>query len=159
VRVLAALVGVGLGLGLFTLHEAEGTSYLSDDPRSCVNCHIMRPQFDGWQKASHHGVATCVDCHLPESGLPKYFAKALNGWHHSKAFTLEDFAEPIRITPRNAAILEANCLRCHGALLHDTVAASGGRDALSCVHCHRDVGHGEAAGLGGRMRPGEGGPR
>ena len=35
----------------------------------------------------------------------KYVAKASNGWHHSKGFTLQDFAEPIRIKPRNSEIL------------------------------------------------------
>ena len=45
-----------------------------------------------------------------------FFVKASNGYHHSKAFTLQDFAEPIRIKPGNAKALEDNCLRCHGPL-------------------------------------------
>ena len=62
--VLAAGIGVVIGLGAFTFHYAEGGSYLSTDPQACANCHIMDSQFDSWQKASHHGMATCVDCHL-----------------------------------------------------------------------------------------------
>ena len=148
---LAVLAGGALGLGAYTFDYAEGASYLSSDPKACVNCHIMRPQYDAWQKAGHHTVAGCVDCHLPAEGLGKWIAKAENGYHHSKAFTLQDFAEPIRITPGNAAILQDNCLRCHGDLVHDLVpGATTDSDALSCVHCHRDVGHGESAGLGGR---------
>lgn len=151
--VVAALLGSGLGVGGYTFHYAEGGSYLSTDPRACVNCHIMRPQYDAWQKASHHTVATCVDCHLPATGLAKWIAKASNGYHHSKGFTLQDFPEPIRITPGNAAILQENCLRCHADLLHDQVAgATTDRDAIQCVHCHAGVGHGEAAGLGGPDR-------
>lgn len=156
---LAALaVGVPLGLGLFTFTYAEGASYLSTDPRACVNCHIMRPQYDGWQKASHHTTASCVDCHLPASGLSKWVAKAVNGFNHSKAFTLQDFPEPIRITPRNAAILQENCLRCHGDLVHELVAgATTDRRAIQCTHCHATVGHGPRAGLGGADRgPNEG---
>jgi hypothetical protein len=35
--------------------------------------------------------------------VSKWWAKAVNGWIHSKAFTLQDFPEPIRIGPRNAS--------------------------------------------------------
>lgn len=150
---LAVLIGTALGVCGFTFRYAEGGSYLSSDPAACVNCHIMRAQYDAWQKASHHGVATCVDCHLPVSGLRKWIAKASHGYRHSKAFTLQDFVEPIRITPGDAVLVQENCLRCHADLLHDQVAgATASLDAIQCVHCHRDVGHGETAGLGGRDR-------
>lgn len=151
--VAALALGAAAGLGGYTFHYAEGLSYLSSDPEACVNCHIMRPQYDSWQKASHHTVAACVDCHLPPAGLDKWLAKASNGWHHSKAFTLQDFEEPIRIKAGNAAILQDNCLRCHGELLHDQVAgATTDKDAIRCVHCHAGVGHGDTAGLGGPER-------
>ena len=65
--VLAILLGMLAGIGGFTFLYAEGFSYMSDNPKVCVNCHIMQPQYDSWQKASHHTVATCVDCHLPHS--------------------------------------------------------------------------------------------
>ena len=153
---IPALFGLLLGLAGFTFHYAEGSSYLSTDPAACANCHIMRPQLDSWQKASHHTVATCVDCHIPDGFFAKYAAKALNGWHHSKAFTTQDFPEPIRITPPNARILQENCVRCHGDLVHDIVPGSStAPDAMQCVHCHRDVGHGETLGLGGPLRPHE----
>ncbi len=150
---LAVLIGASLGISGFTFRYAEGGSYLSSDPAACVNCHIMRPQYDAWQKASHHTVATCVDCHLPASGLRKWIAKASHGYRHSKAFTLQDFVEPIRITPGDALLVQENCLRCHADLLHDQVAgATTSRDAIQCVHCHSEVGHGETAGLGGSDR-------
>lgn len=149
----ATLVGIALGIGAFTFHYAEGSSYLSTDPKACVNCHIMQPQYDAWQKASHRAVAGCVDCHLPHDFVGKYIAKMENGWNHSKAFTLQDFPEPIRITEKNARILQENCLRCHDAFVHDQVAgATTDPDAIRCVHCHRDVGHGETVGLGGPDR-------
>ena len=150
---LAALIGLPLGVCGFTFRYAEGGSYLSTDPAACVNCHIMRPQYDSWQKASHHTVATCVDCHLPASGLRKWIAKSEHGYRHSKAFTLQDFVEPIRITPDDSVLLQENCLRCHEGMLHDQVAGSTtSRDAIQCVHCHIDVGHGEILGLGGSDR-------
>src|SRR5262249_30625402 len=110
---LAALLGVLGGSGAYTAYYAEGMSYMSDDPKACVNCHIMRDQYDGWQKASHHSVATCNDCHVPQKFVPKYLAKGENGFWHSKGFTLQDFHEPISIHSKNSRLLQANCIRCH----------------------------------------------
>jgi cytochrome c nitrite reductase small subunit len=147
--VLAVLLGVLAGVGGFTFLYAEGLSYMSDDPKVCVNCHIMQPQYDAWQKASHHGVATCVDCHLPHGFFGKYLAKAENGFHHSKAFTLQNFAEPIMMTEKNSRILQDACVSCHEALVHDLVAgAEDGKGEVRCVHCHRTVGHGAMTGMG-----------
>jgi len=140
---LALTVGATIGLGLFTFGYAEGLSYFSTDPRACANCHIMNDQYASWSKGPHHGAAGCVDCHLPHDLVGKYLAKGSNGYHHSKAFTLEDFHEPIQIKPHNAAILQASCLRCHGDFVHDVVARNKtDRDAVLCVHCHRGAGHG-----------------
>ena len=141
--VIAGLLGVLIGMGAFTFRYAEGLSYFSTDPRACKNCHIMSDQYDSWTKGVHHAAAKCIDCHLPHALVPKYLAKAENGYHHSKGFTLQDFHEPILIKPRNAAILQENCLRCHADLVHDIVRGSTtAEDAVQCVHCHRNVGHG-----------------
>lgn len=115
--VAVGMLGIRSGTGLFTFHYGEGLSYFSKDPEACVNCHIMRPQFESWQKASHHGVATCVDCHLPHQFLGKWFAKAENGFWLSKGFTLQDFQEPIVLRENNKVILNANCINCHSELL------------------------------------------
>lgn len=128
---LAVASGLLLGLGGFTFRYAQGLSYFSTDAKACANCHIMQSQYDSWQKASHHGVAVCIDCHLPVDFVGKYMAKASNGWHHSRAFTMQDFHEPIRITPGNAAILQENCLHCHQDMVHALVAgATTDRDAM-----------------------------
>ena len=154
---VAVAIGAAVGLASYAAYYAEAAAYLSSEPRVCATCHIMQPPLDSWQKASHHTVAGCVDCHLPPSGIAKWIAKLDNGYRHSRAFTLQDFAEPIRMTPRNADILQENCLRCHGDLVHDLVAfADTHADDMRCVHCHSGVGHGERAGLGGPDRGGEG---
>lgn len=144
--VLSALIGAFIGAGAFTFGYAHGASYLSNDPRACVNCHVMREQYDGWQKASHHAVATCNDCHVPHDLVGKYIAKVDHGWRHSKAFTLQNFHEPIRITKADLEIVENNCRRCHEALVqnidmigHGSIAGGG---QTSCVRCHGHVGHG-----------------
>jgi cytochrome c nitrite reductase small subunit len=136
-------MGAAAGVGGFTFRYAEGLSYMSDDPRACVNCHIMNEQYDAWRKSSHHAAATCNDCHVPQDFVGKYLAKASNGYHHSKGFTLQNFHEPIMIKPKNSQILQDNCLRCHGGLVHEVVRGSTyASGAIRCVHCHRGVGHG-----------------
>lgn len=141
--VAAVLIGVLVGVGAYTFQFANGLSYFGSDPRTCVNCHIMNQQFASWNKASHHAAATCVDCHLPASGIDKYIAKSENGYHHSKAFTLQDFHEPIMIHEKNSRILQDNCLRCHGQFVHQIVSGSTtDKTAVRCVHCHKSVGHG-----------------
>src|SRR6187431_3155825 len=110
---VAVLVGVALGQAAYTFRYAEGLSYLSADPKACINCHIMQPQYDGWLKGSHHNVAKCVDCHLPHDLIGKYYTKAENGFWHSKGFTLQDFHEPIKMRPVSQRILHHSCLHCH----------------------------------------------
>lgn len=140
---LAALAGAIAGMGGRTLYYAEATSYLSNDPTACVNCHIMRDSYDGWQKASHHAVATCNDCHVPEAFVSKYLSKAENGYRHSKGFTFQDFHEPIRIRPKNREALLRNCVRCHRELVAEMIAHADPRvPQPDCVACHSSVGHG-----------------
>jgi cytochrome c nitrite reductase small subunit len=140
---LASALGLFAGVGGYTVYYARGLSYLSNDPRACMNCHIMREQFDGWQKSPHHAVATCNDCHTPHDLVGKYLTKAENGYWHSKGFTLQDFHEPIMIKARSSAVLQANCVDCHRQIVSGINTHPGqSREMLDCVHCHRDVGHG-----------------
>ena len=111
--VLGTLAGIGLGVGSYTFIYAKGFSYMRDDSQVCANCHIMQNHYDAWAKGSHHAVAVCNDCHTPHSLIPKYYTKALNGYHHSLAFTTGNFHEPIQATEFNRAIAEANCRYCH----------------------------------------------
>ena len=166
---LALLLGALAGVGGYTFRYAEGFSYFSTDPKACVNCHIMQPQYNAWQKASHHGVAVCVDCHLPESFIPKYIAKAENGWRHGQKFTTQDFEEPIFVQEAALNILQDNCERCHATITaqmtqsqlpgmspHPGYQHEGGvSETLPCIHCHATVGHGQRTGLGGPMRASE----
>ena len=138
--VLACLVGIPAGVGAFTFVYAKGFAYLSPDPRACVNCHIMNAQYDAWLKSGHRHAATCVECHLPHDGIAKWLAKADHGFRHSAAFTLQNFKEPIEITPRDRDLVRVNCLRCHEGLVHAVAVSANGE--LDCLHCHASAGHG-----------------
>src|SRR5215813_11935627 len=110
--VLAAyLLAIPAGIGAFTFVYAKGFSYLSTDPRACANCHIMNLQYDAWLKSGHRHVAGCIDCHLPHAGLAKWVAKADHGFRHSAAFTLQNFKEPIEITPRDRRLVQTTAWR------------------------------------------------
>ncbi|MCC6536510.1 MAG: cytochrome c nitrite reductase small subunit [Bryobacterales bacterium] len=138
------LVGLALGLGLFTFGYARGASYMTDDPAACRNCHVMNEQYDGWLKSSHRKAAVCNDCHAPAGFLPKYFTKALNGFNHSLAFTTNRFPDHIQINGRNAEVAEAACAKCHQEVVesvHGARPASSRHASGRCVSCHRNVGH------------------
>lgn len=150
--VLAVLIGVAVGVGGYTFRYAEGLSYFKKDPKACVNCHIMNSQYNSWQASSHHQVAVCIDCHLPQDFVSKYLVKAENGWRHGEKFTRQDFVEPIVAQAAARKILQQNCIRCHDGLVHEMRGGSDARrDDVPCTHCHWGVGHGERAGLGGPL--------
>ena len=133
----AVAAGLALGIGGYAFHYARGTSYMGNDPATCGNCHVMQAHLTGWQAAPHHGVATCNDCHTPAGFFSKYLVKALNGYHHSMAFTFGGYPDVIRARPSSSAVVEANCRRCHADLV-DEVSHQG---ETSCIRCHASVGH------------------
>jgi len=138
---VSAGIGVAAGLGAYTFLYAKGSSYLTDDPAACRNCHVMDAQYDGWIKSSHRSVATCNDCHTPAGHVAKYATKAMNGFNHSFAFTSGRFPEPIQITERNRRIADHACRKCHQEIVQaiDVTPVAGGE--LDCLRCHADVGH------------------
>ncbi|AXA34896.1 MAG: cytochrome c nitrite reductase small subunit [Candidatus Hydrogenedentota bacterium] len=141
----AATVGVCAGIGIYVFWYARGSSYLTNDPQACANCHVMRDHFDAWVKSSHHLVAVCNDCHTPHNPVGKWTVKAINGWNHSVAFTTQRFHEPIQITAMNLAVTENACRRCHAEIVEQIDShpgvVKGQSDKLSCIKCHKSVGH------------------
>ncbi len=135
---LTAVLGVAAGLGGVAFVEGKGTSYLTNDPHACANCHVMQAHYDAWIKSSHHDVATCNDCHTPANLVAKAFVKGVNGARHSIAFTLGNYPDALRPRPQDIDVLEQQCRRCHAEML---LSMSHGGADVSCVHCHDSVGH------------------
>lgn len=148
---LVVLGGLALGLGTFTFVYARGYSYLFDDPQACINCHVMREQYQTWQISAHRQV-TCNGCHTPHDLAGKYVVKAENGFVHAWVFTFEN-PQNIQIRERSRAVVEANCAECH----RDTIAGTFldpphestnpfrffavERAEDRCTVCHASVGH------------------
>ena len=139
----AVLFGVMAGVGAYTFVYAKGYSYMTNDPRACANCHIMRDHYDAWTRASHRAVAVCNDCHTPPGFVPKYVTKARNGFWHSFYFTTGRYPDPLRITPRNHDVTELACRKCHAEMTAaiDPAHSANPRNGTSCTTCHNDVGH------------------
>lgn len=137
---LLALLGILFGLSVYTFTYAEGASYFSEDPNACLNCHVMREQFDGWSRNSHQAVATCNDCHTPHAFPDKWVIKGVNGWNHSWAFTTGDFPNTIRIREFNAQIVQENCVQCHEVMVSN-IHRDRVEPELTCAACHSNVGH------------------
>ena len=131
---LAFLVGVGS----YTFWYGRGYSYFSDDPTACVNCHVMRDNFDSWSVSSHRNV-TCNDCHVPHDLVGKYLAKAEHGFRHSAAFTFEN-VQVFRITPKSLSDVQHNCIRCHEPMV-DVILQGETGSGRFCTRCHQGAGH------------------
>ncbi|MBK7259849.1 MAG: cytochrome c nitrite reductase small subunit [Ignavibacteriae bacterium] len=142
-------LGVLCGIGLFVLHTSNATSYLSSDPVTCVNCHVMSPQYATWQHSSHGRFATCVDCHVPHDNVFRTYAfKAQDGMRHAYVFTFRLEPQVIQIREAGKTVVQENCIRCHEHLLDrvavGTVTFDGSRhgQGLLCWSCHRETPHG-----------------
>lgn len=147
--------GVMLGLLLLTLHIANATSYLSDNPRACINCHVMTTEYASWEKSSHARVATCNDCHVPHDNFFRTYAfKASDGLRHATMFTFRLEPQVIKIKEAGINVVQENCIRCHQNLVHKswliyevTLDKKNTGDGKFCWDCHRETPHGRVKSL------------
>jgi cytochrome c nitrite reductase small subunit len=148
-----AAAGVAAGLGLAVAHVSRAASYLSDAPETCMNCHVMTPQYVTWQHSSHREAATCNDCHVPQDDFFRHWLfKAQDGMRHSRVFTFRQEPQVIRLSAGAVPVVEANCRRCHGGLLahlREDAPAAGGP---LCWDCHRDTPHSRGRSLSAAPR-------
>jgi cytochrome c nitrite reductase small subunit len=146
--------GIFVGLGLHVLYISNAVSYLSDDPRTCVNCHVMNPQFATWRTGSHGRVATCNDCHVPQDHFVRtYLFKANDGLRHAFMFTFRLEPQVMRIKPAGERAVQENCIRCHADQIHPvSLRAISNRSVADqtdrfCWDCHRETPHGRVNSL------------
>jgi cytochrome c nitrite reductase small subunit len=150
---VALLVGTLIGLLGLVFHVSRASSYLSDNPTTCVNCHVMAPQYASWFHSRHREVATCTDCHVPHDNVIRHYAfKASDGTRHAFMFTFRLEPQVIRIHAAGQRVVQQNCVRCHAGAVHATrlpevPGDAGGADGLRCWDCHRGTPHGPVRGL------------
>ncbi len=148
------LSGVLLGLFLFTAYVSKAPSYLSDDPETCINCHIMVPQYKTWTQSSHRQWANCNDCHVPHNNLAnKYYFKAKDGLRHATIFTMRAEPQVIQMHEAGQEVVQNNCIRCHEKVLTDHKSYRHNKELFvhktdrQCWECHREVPHGRVKSL------------
>jgi cytochrome c nitrite reductase small subunit len=146
--------GTLVGLGGLTFHVSRASSYLSDNPTTCVNCHVMGPQYYSWFHSRHREEATCNDCHVPHDNPLRHYAfKASDGARHAFMFTFRLEPQVIRIHAAGQRVVQENCIRCHAASVHTTLLDQvRGDDVIPeqgfrCWDCHRETPHGRVRGL------------
>jgi cytochrome c nitrite reductase small subunit len=147
-------LGILTGLFFFVLHIGRATSYLSDKPEACVNCHVMAPQFATWERSNHGRFTVCNDCHVPQDNiLRKYYFKATDGMRHSFMFTFRLEPQVIQIKQAGKDAVQQNCIRCHSEMIHPISVRSISNQKIQdegdgyCWDCHRDVPHGRVNSL------------
>jgi len=153
-RTVIVLAGVFFGLAAYAFYISKAPSYLSDSPRTCINCHVMNPQFANWAHSAHYRVAHCNDCHVPHDNLVnKYYFKAKDGLRHATIFTLRAEPQTIYIKEEGKEAVHSNCIRCHEKLLSSSYVHSVVPDYRNtkterrCIECHRETPHGRVNGL------------
>ena len=148
------LLGIIAGLGIHILNISNAASYLSDDPQTCVNCHVMYPEYASWEKGSHGRVTTCNDCHVPQDNIiRKYMFKASDGLRHASMFTFRMETQVIKIKDAGRDVVQENCIRCHANYLHPVSLRAIGAKSIHddtdrlCWDCHRETPHGKVHSL------------
>lgn len=135
---IAALLVV-LGMGLYV---TDFTAYLGNNPTTCNNCHVMDAVYESWYHGGHKQWAVCADCHTPHALIPKYYVKAISGYHHVTAFVFGNIPNAIRAKESSRKVVQDNCVRCHAATIANTNEGRMDSDRY-CFECHRSVAHGE----------------
>ncbi len=151
---VAIISGIFFGLLFYLFFVSNAVSYLSDNPETCINCHIMVPQYATWSHSAHREQTNCNECHVPQDNFfRKYAFKAKDGIRHATIFTLRTEPQVIKIKPAGKKVVEQNCKRCHNYLnsniqlfekQHQQVNDVG---HVKCWDCHRYTPHGRVNSL------------
>lgn len=151
---VTVLVGMIFGLGFYILHLSKAASYLSDDPKTCINCHVMTTEYITWNHSSHRDIATCNDCHVPQdNALNKYYFKAKDGLYHASVFTMRMEPQTITMREPSKVVVQNNCIRCHMDQVTDAKMISwveGHKESRldrTCWECHKETPHGRVRSL------------
>jgi cytochrome c nitrite reductase small subunit len=136
---LIVMLAVTAALGVYTFYYAKGYSYMVDNPKVCVNCHVMNDFYKSWSVSSHRKIS-CNSCHIPGDLVGGYATKVEHGMRHSYVFTFED-PQVIRLKESGHDIVQQNCIDCH-AMLVDPILTACEKDDR-CLLCHQGVAHGK----------------
>ncbi|NCA69915.1 MAG: butanol dehydrogenase [Sphingobacteriia bacterium] len=148
----------------FTALVNTGIAY-TNRMELCVSCHSIQPAYEEYRQTMHFknasGVqATCADCHVPQSFLPKLQAKLLAAkdvYHEFKGtidtpekFEAHRWTMANRVWDRMKATDSETCRSCHDFSNMDLSAQSRSARSrhgaaedrgLTCIDCHKGIAH------------------
>lgn len=146
---ITLVLAIFLGLFFYSIYLSKAGSYLSDNPQTCINCHVMVPQYATWNHGSHRELASCNECHVPHNNVVStYYFKAKDGLRHATMFTFRLEPQVIHIKDAGIEVVQQNCLRCHEELIMtaeqqvNNKAFHSERETRLCWECHRETPHG-----------------
>jgi len=145
------LAGIICGIGGYTAFAFRMASYLSDEPATCMNCHIMAPYYATWSHSSHARHTTCNDCHVPHENIArKWIFKGMDGTRHASVFLTNGEPQVIQAIDGSSTVIMHNCIRCHEQLNSEfvktgriTYMMAKAGEGKACWDCHREVPHGK----------------
>jgi cytochrome c nitrite reductase small subunit len=146
-----ASAGIIIGMALLLVRISNAVSYLSDEPETCINCHVMTDAYASWKRGSHGRAAVCTDCHVPHGNIvAKYAFKGYDGMKHSYVFTAGTTPQVLELSSAARHVVQENCLTCHNneflmVRLADTTERA-------CWQCHTNI-HGDTKSLSASPLP------
>lgn len=167
---LVLAVGIAVGLGIV----ASGSAVLlatSTEEFCASSCHEMTYNRDEHKGSIHDanasGVrATCVDCHVPRTGIPLYFRKinaARDLWGHfvtgsidtKEKFEAKRYEMAVRVWTYMKKSDSRECKSCHNMEKTDPEKisekaqvrhAKAKAENMACIDCHYAIAHTEPEG-------------
>ncbi len=169
-RSVAALLGIGIILGVAGWLAFDATLHATSTDEFCTSCHEMEIPLAQLQKTSHYNnssgvTAGCSDCHVPQEFVPKMIRKveaAREVWGTITGVidTPEKYAAHApAMKAREINRLKSNdsqeCRNCHDAQhmlsVIQTSKAQRYHRALAnnkktCIDCHAGIAHPDNSG-------------
>jgi len=135
-QVFGTLAVLGCVVGAFLSFGPPGLYAKSETPEFCAGCHVMESQYENWFHHGAHRRVKCIDCHLPNDHAARHLTrKGMDGMWDAYVFYSGRVPDTITLSQSGAALVQENCLRCHGEMV------SRINEDRNCWQCHRRVSH------------------
>lgn len=165
------LVVVGLVVGLSLVATSSAVLLATGTEKFCATtCHEMENNVYAEYKGTIHDVnrsgarATCVDCHVPRTGIPLYFRKinaARDLWGHfitgsintREKFEAKRYEMAVRVWTYMKKSDSRECKACHNMDKAENSSdkakvrhAKAKAEKMACIDCHYAIAHEEPEG-------------
>lgn len=164
------VLGIGVLVGLGIVGSGSAVLLATGTEKFCAtSCHEMENNVYAEYKGTIHDVnpsgvrATCVDCHVPRTGIPLYFRKinaARDLWGHfvsgsintREKFEGKRYEMAVRVWTYMKKSDSRECKACHNMDKTESSEKAQVRHAkakaenMACIDCHYAIAHTEPEG-------------